>query len=585
MLHPLLLGALSLPALLPAALRARSLDLADLQAAVLTTPVMTACAVIGRLVAITAAVAALAALGRIATRLAGRRVGRWAEAIAAVNLSVAYYGRTTNLDGPALMWTALAVERLVRAGGGGTEGDRSAARELAGFAMCAAASVATKDQAYASYVLLIPFFVVAMALTRRSRLGSGGAPTSTATSTSTSTSLSLAAVARAAGLGALDYGLASGAFLNPTGFLTRVRTLGGSASDDYRVYARTAAGVAANLYDLFVAQPEYWWPRPIVVLAWAGVALVLAAVVGTGGRDQRIWRLAPLLAGLGSLVGFTLIVGRAEHRFVLPLGFWLAFYAAIALERMRTWLGLRGPRLAGAITGIGGGLVGLALLTSLSLVITQWRDGRRAVESWLATRPRGTTVETYGPLVYLPRFQSQPRAPYRVTRVGPEDIIFRNPLAGVDERQERIADALARRTDVLIVSEGFALPYLLPEPASDGRVLPAVTRRARQDLPTLSSCARRWRTRCPGIGCASSRKARVRRRSPSSGSTAAPEPGPGSGARHQPSGVPPVMRDGRGRAIAVGRQRAWSTPRSWSATEVRRRSASASHASERSSAQ
>jgi hypothetical protein len=475
LLHPLLLGLLSLPVLLPAALCARSLHLVDLQPAILATPVMTACAVIARLVAIAGTVVALAALGRITTRLAGRRAALWAEAFAAVNVSVAYYGRATNLDGPALMWTALAVERLVRAGDGG---DR---RDLAAFAIFAAASVATKDQAYATYVLLLPAWLLAMVwAARRWRW---------------------ADAARAGGLAALTYGLASGAFFNPSGFRARLRALGGPASGDYRAYAGSARGVAANLRDLWVAQADFWWPWPIVAVAWAGVALALAlalsgrqrgadvgAMVAAGGTDNA--RLAPLLAGLGSLVGFTLVVGRAEHRFVLPLGFWLSFYVGLALDRAQRWDVARAALVGGAsggrlvprlVTAAGGLLLASGLFASVELVVTQWADGRRAVERWLATRPPGTSVETYGPLVYLPRFAASPAPPpYQVARVGPEPIAGRNPQAGMVELQARIADAPARHPAILILTEGFASAYL-EEPARGGRVLPRVTSRARDD--------------------------------------------------------------------------------------------------------
>ena len=482
LLHPLLLGLLSLPVLLPAAVRARSFHLVDLQPAILATPVMTACAIIARLVAIAAAVAALAALGRITTRLAGRRAALWAEAFAAVNVSVAYYGRATNLDGPALMWTALAVERLLRAGDGG---DR---RDLVAFAIFAAASIATKDQAYATYVLLLPGWWLAMAwAARRWRW---------------------ADAARAGGLGALTYGLASGAFFNPTGFMARVRALAGPASGDYRAYAASARGVAANLRDLWVAQADFWWPWPVVAVAWVGVALalvpavaialgrrrgtVVGAMVAAGGTDLA--RLAPLLAGLGSVVGFTLVVGRAEHRFVLPLGFWLSFYVGLALDRARRWAVARTAQVAPSrarhvpalVVAAGGLLLASGLYASTELVVTQWADGRRAVERWLATRQPGTSVETYGPLVYLPRFATGPAPPpYQVARVGPEPIAGRNPQAGMVERQARIADAPARHPAILIVTEGFASPYLDQAPR-DGRVLPPVRARARDDEATAA---------------------------------------------------------------------------------------------------
>jgi hypothetical protein len=462
LLHPLLLGIACLPVLLPAALRAPSWAFADLRAAMLATPVMTACALIGRGVAIAAGLLALAALGRVASRLGGPRAARWAEAFAAVNLSFGYYGRATNLDGPALMWSALAVERLLCASTGGARRDHLA------FAAFAAASIATKDQAYASYVLLVPLVVAARVW----------APESFAPG-----AWSGRRVVEVLGLGALVYAAASGALFNPTGLVTRVHTLVGPASGDYRAYARTGAGLLANLHDVAAAQADFWWPWPIVALAWAGVAVSLAP---SGGRPRRVLGAIPILAGMGSLTGFALVVGRSEHRFVLPLGFWLSLYAGVALEAARVWLLPHARAGARAVGALGLGLIAAGLIGPLALVATQWRDGRRAVEVWLGALPSGTTVETYGPLVYLPRFQAPP-APYRVARVGLDSVDRRNPLAGMDERSGAVGDVAARRPDVVVLTEGFATPYLVgaPTAAGDGRILPELWQRDRAEAATF----------------------------------------------------------------------------------------------------
>ncbi len=466
LLHPLLLGALCLPILLPAALRAPSLRLADLQPAIIATPVMTACALIGRAVAIAAALVALAALARIATRLGGRRAALWAEAFAAANFSFAYYGRATNLDGPALMWTALSVERLLRAGESGDT------RELTVGAVFAALAVATKDQSYATFVLFLPLVVFGFA---RGRAGRSGAA-------------SLAALARAAGIAALVYGAASGALLNPTGFVARLHALGGPASGDYRSYTRDLAGLMANLRDLASAPERFWWPWPVVALAWAGVALAIArVVVGREGRARSrasIERLGPFFAGAGCLVAFTLVVGRAEHRFVLPLGFWLSFYVGLALEAARAQVAEHAERFRGAVGGAGALLLALSLIAPLELCATQWADGRRRVERWLEARAPGTTVETYGPLVYQPRFAAAASHGVRITRVGPEPVAGRNPQAGMDERQARIGDVVSRSPEVIVLTEGFAGPYLDEPPLGGGRVVSEVARRERSDAAT-----------------------------------------------------------------------------------------------------
>jgi len=467
LLHPLLLGVLCLPVLLPAALRAPSFRMVDVQPAILAAPVMTACALIGRAVSIAEALVALAALGRIARRLAGRRVALWAEAFAAANFSFAYYGRATNLDGPALMWAALAVERLLRAG---EDGD---ARDLTAGAIFAALAVATKDQSYATFVFVLPLAVLGFVRAREAR----GAAWATG-------------VSRAAGIAVLVYGAASGALLNPTGFVTRLRTLRGPASGDYRAYTRDVAGIMANLHDLASGHERHWWPWPVVALAWIGVALAIArAAVGRDGDQRRrlsIGLLGPLAAGAGCLVAFTLVVGRSEHRFVLPLGFWLSFYVGLALEAARTQAAAHSARLRDAVTGAGALLLALSLIAPLELCATQWADGRRAVERWLEARAPGTTVETYGPLVYQPRFADAAARGVRIARVGPEPLAGRNPQAGMSEQQGRLADVVSRAPDVVLLAEGFAAGYLEDAPPGAGRVVPEVARRERADAETTA---------------------------------------------------------------------------------------------------
>ena len=127
-------------------------------------------------------------------------------------------------------------------------------------------------------------------------------------------------------------------------------------------------------------------------------------------------------------------------------------------------------------------LLALSLVAPIELVVTQWADGRRRVERWLETRAPGTTVETYGPLVYQPRFAVASARGVRIARVGPEPVAGRNPQTGMDERRGRIADVVSRAPDVVVLTEGFAAAYL------DGggdrsrvRVVPEVARRERAD--------------------------------------------------------------------------------------------------------
>jgi hypothetical protein len=84
------------------------------------------------------------------------------------------------------------------------------------FALLAAAAIATKDQAYAAFVLVGPLYLVVLPLPSHGADRVRGV-----------------ALAKAAGVGALGYGLMSGALLNPPGFVERFRLLSGPASQGW----------------------------------------------------------------------------------------------------------------------------------------------------------------------------------------------------------------------------------------------------------------------------------------------------------------------------------------------------------------
>lgn len=421
--HYVLLGLLSLPALLFGVLSADAWTGKAIMHSVLTLPVMTAVSVAAKGLAIAMSCVTLSAMARMAERLGGLSAARWTVLFAIACLSFGYYGRTSNLDGPYVMWLSLALLRWMDVLERGEWADYRA------FALLAAASIATKDQAYAPFVL--PALLVAWPMSRGPRLPH---------------------MLKGAALGAFAYAALSGALFNPTGFVTRLGMLTGTNSQDWRTYPATWQGVVHNLQDLWLAQPEFWWPWPVVALAWLGVAWL---ALRPGGAARPV-ALLPWLAGISGLVAFTLVVARCEHRFVLPLGTWLALYAGLAAQRLQDAVASRAAlRTAvtvllavAACTGLGRGLL---------LQWTQWNDGRAAVETHLTQLSPGSVVETYGLVVYLPRFELGVSAPYTVQRVGPRPYGL---LPGVTEVQDRFDNVAARRPDVLVIPEGFANRYL-----------------------------------------------------------------------------------------------------------------------------
>ena len=458
--HNAIIAVLCIPVLLPAALGADEWTLPALMEQILTVPVMTGCSLVAKLVGLLMACVALLTIARIARRTVSVEAGRWAAIWGATCLSFAYYGRVSNLDGPYLMWTALAIDRLIAV----AESKRR--RDYILFGVLAGAAVATKDQAYAGFVL--PGVIYLFALPLRRDLPFGPRPAHYRNT----------AIATLAG--ALSLGLLGGGLLNPTGFMARLRELTGGASHDWMSYARTPAGLLANIVDIGIGQETYYWPWAVVALSWAGVAIVLVNRGGKGVRS-RTFRLLPLCAGLSSILFFTLVVARCEHRFVLPLGFWLAYYGGVASAALLSRWAARGERMARLGYAALGVLVVWAAGHSFEVHLTQRGDARNEVVEYLEDLDEGSVVETYGLLVHLPHFDMSEASPYRVQRVSRRPIPKRNPLVGSDEIDAPYGDVAVRRPDVLVVSESNAREFI-PRELPEGMAESAVGERAQADV-------------------------------------------------------------------------------------------------------
>jgi hypothetical protein len=429
--HNLILLVLCLPVLLACVL-AGPWSITEVIARVNSVTAMTCISLLTKAVHVLMGGVLVLVLARITRRLFDQVAGRGAALCAVTSLTISFYARTSNLDVPYMFWTVLAIDRLLSVL---TRGDL---RDYTLLGVFAAASVATKDQAYASYVLTLPLFL-GLPLVGRSYAAAGEAH--------------LARLGRGllAGVGA--YLVLAGVLFNPTGFITRLRLLTGTNSQDWRQYERSLRGVALNLQDLWTAQTQFFWHWGIVLLCWAGVLMLPFGRPGAG-LHGRVARSIPLLAALSSVLAFTLPVARCEHRFVLPLGIWLCVYGGAMLSALiarRRW---SLPLLAACALSFG-----LSALQCGALAFTQWGDARFAVERELAKLAPGSVVETHGFLVYQPRFAAPSSAPYRAQRVGPEPANKRPRIAALQELQGSFAAVTERRPDVLLVNEGSALRY------------------------------------------------------------------------------------------------------------------------------
>jgi len=400
---------------------------------------MTGCSIVAKLLAIAMGVLALLVLSRIARRTVSTAAGRWAVFWGATSLSFAYYGRISNLDGPYLMWTVLAMDRLL------TVAETRKRRDYVIFGILAGAAVATKDQAYAGFVLPAVIYLLLLPLRGDQPFGSRAEHYK---------HVGVATVS-----GALSLGLLGGGLLNPTGFVVRLSELTGSASRDWSVYERTPAGFLLNLRHLVESQEAFFWPWPVVALCWVGIAWVLWNR-GGAGLQSRTFRLLPFIAALSSVFFFTLIVGFCQHRFLLPFGFWLSYYGGVASAELVSVLRARGT---GALRV---GQMALAALVvwagahSFELHLTQLGDARWQVQDYLQTLDPGTTVETYGRVVQLPHFDRSDASPYRVQRVDRRPIDERAFIPGFKEIDPPYGEVSKREPDVLIVPENHAKEFI-----------------------------------------------------------------------------------------------------------------------------
>jgi hypothetical protein len=354
--------------------------------------------VTGRLVSLAMGAGILVVLYRIARTVADELVAVLACALFATSLPFVYYAKVANLDVPYLFWFSLAVLFYVRAL------ERHWTRDYVAFALAAAASVATKDQAYALYVL--PALVLALELHReRRRAGASAVPP--------------LIVAAAAGLGA--FALFDNVLLNPAGFSAHVRLITGTASRDFRMFPASLTG-EATLAGQTLRHLRF-------ALGWPAFGVCVAGLAGTLAQARAHRRLALTLAfPLSYAVFFLAVVLYTYDRFVLPIALVLAPFGGAALARS-----FRAQRGAGGL--LTASVLAYGLAYGLSVDVLMARDSRYEAERWLA-RAAGPTaaVAAVGPLEYLPRmdglrWRRLGPAAARLAQVRPELVVVNGDYA------------------------------------------------------------------------------------------------------------------------------------------------------------
>ena len=430
-LHLAVLAILTLPVTLVAVVRAPSLSIQAVVGEIVKVPYMTSMSAVARVVALAMSLGIVVAIARLAEEIRAaeldlaprstrwfrsqyddarvKRAGLCAAVVVGTNASLTYYGKTSNLDVPYLFWATWSLVLLARA----MRGHRSF---RAGFVL-AALAIATKDQAYAMFVLAIPPLIAVVLYRDRTRTRD---------------------VVVAALVALLVLLVIDAAPFNPSGFRARRAFLSGPASEDYAEYTNDWSGRARVLIDsgyLFRLQ----YPVLLVPLMLVGLR-----------RARSLVGVLPLLVLVSFTIAFELTARRTEARFLWPQAVMLAIYGGAGLETL-VFAERRGLRIAGqALASI---VVARALAGPISVDVNMIRDPRYDAARWLAANVApGDTVEVYGLNVYLPQLPPQAR----VIRVGPEPLEGRNPLPGVEEVQAPYELSASRPTKWIVLPWGWA---------------------------------------------------------------------------------------------------------------------------------
>ena len=350
----------------------------------------------GRVLSLALSLGVLIVVYRCGREVGEARAGVLAAALLALSVPFAYYAKMANLDVPYLFWFALSLLFFLRTL------RRARTMDLVLFALAGAAAVATKDQAFALYVLTVPFLL--REIDRRRREEGSGASGSAGRR-----------VMALLGAGALAYAVLSGLLFNPGGWLAHVRLIAGPASTAFRMYDQGLGGHVELL-----SQTAH---HLVFVMGWPALLAALAGLV-LAWRERARHRalLAALVPTLSYVLCFLLVVLYVYDRFLLPVALVLSLFGGLALSRAlgeRRWAG-RAATAAVLVFGV---------VRAASVDVLLARDSRYAVEDWLRREVGpGPVVAAVGPLEYLPRldglhWRRLGPAAIRVTQVHPDFVV------------------------------------------------------------------------------------------------------------------------------------------------------------------
>jgi hypothetical protein len=451
----LLLAILTLPVTLLAAVRAGSTSVATVIHVILAPAYMTAFTMTARVVVMLMSLGIIVAIAAMTDEIAGPRTpsavrpGTFAALLATLGVPFTYYSHVSNLDVPYLFWASLGALWMVRAIA------RREPRRLGLAMVFAVLAIATKDQAYAMFVLAGPacgaLWLLADPWARQNARQ----------------------IAREIALGALKAGplllLLDGAVTNPSGFRRRLAFLSGSASQDFATYRQDLTGRIDNFLDAFRSFGMHY-PRVAAIFVVLGLALTIHRARKDADRPRIVAALVPLAIALSFTLAFNMVARRVEERFSLPQMLFAAVYGGAGLAW--AWERRGAPRVACVAVLFAAGW------DAVRVDATFLREPRYEAEAFLAQHAIGETVEVHGLNVYLPRF---PEGAH-VTRVGPTPTDKRNPMPGITEVQAPFSNIAERSPRFIVVSGCYTWRFDERDFAAEGsRISPTTVKRDASD--------------------------------------------------------------------------------------------------------
>lgn len=361
--------------------------------------------VVVRLISVLMGLGALAAAYLCAVEMVGARRGVMAPLALALTPLYVFYGKTANLDVPALCWFGWTLVGFIRIQRYGRR------RDYVLLGVAAAAAVATKDQSYASLALLVPA-VVGFTVSWQPA-GPWWRRAMTAL-----VDRGLLAGLAATILASLAF---HNVFFNPVGFKEHIRVL--SEFNDIAIVPRTAAGA----WELTWRTADLWR----MSMGWPLFALAAWGVTRAWSRPERRWWLWLLLVPVSFHVTFTWVTFFVCDRYLFTGVFVLALFAGATLGDL-----LDAAHRRRVAWGVAGAALCLSLPYAASVNVMMNLDARKAARDWVKSRASGDEVVG---LVgrYVPYIPPPPRAA----------II------------ESSADVAAMRPDFIIVNARFAARF------------------------------------------------------------------------------------------------------------------------------